>query len=200
MRVLLPRIHAVLRAVHRTEAIYRPVKIDTILSAIKETGVIKEIFLIPSDLLTDVLQAKIIVKQLDGARIANIYYAKDAPKPEQRFAIAKETVHIFDEQNEKTVADKNLEKLLDDLCVNGSDLQTPEIVAENRARLGAIELLVPYEARMVLKGSWIAAKYDIKTIADAYGVPERVMRRAINDSYNEQIKAARKECGLPNIE
>ena len=200
MRVLLPRIENVLRNLHRPEAIYRPVKIDEILAAVRATGAIDAIELIPSDIDPDILQAKIIVKRIANKRIASIYFSKRAPKPDQRFAIAKETVHIFDAPDEKTTIDQDLERLLDDLCVDGaSGLETAQIAAEHRARLGAIELLVPFEARMVLKGSWMVIKNDTKTIADGYGVPERVMRRALNDSYNEQIRTAREQCGVKYI-
>ena len=198
MRALLTRVNNVLRAVHETTPVYRPVKIDTILAAVCQCGIVGKIDLIESDMDPQVLLAQLIQRKVDGISIAEIYYSKHADKPTQRVCIAKEVIHIFDVDDEKTTI-QSVERLLEDLTVDGLLFTNPQMKSEKRAIFGAIELLISYEARAVLRGSWVEARYDHKTLAAAFVVPETIMKLALSDGYHEEIEKIRAELDLKMI-
>lgn len=198
MRALLSRVNNVLRVVHGTSPVYRPVKIDTILAAVAECGIVGKINLIESDMDPQILLAQLVQKRVGGIAVADIYYSKHADKPTQRTCIAKEVIHVFDADDEKTTI-PSVERLLDDLTVDGRLFTSPQMKSERRAIFGAIELLVPYEARVVLRGSWVEARYDHKTLAAAFVVPESIMKLALSDGYHEEIEKIRKELDLKMI-
>lgn len=181
------------------QPVYMPVPIHSLLSAVQcvlaEEGY--QVEFIPSDLDPAILPGMLIAKKVADKQVAQIYYSKGLTPDEQRYVIAKEIVHLLDERSVMTAPDENLKKLLEDLTTPSLPAGASAAMdAEDNALYGAIELLFPFEARMVLKASLAAKRIDSKTIAKAYAVPDWVAELALSDSYHTWIVGIRRKEGI----
>lgn len=115
----------------------------------------------------------------------------------ERFAIAKELVHIIDDDNEKTPPTAARADLLERLVTN--DFTGKPMNAEFMAELGALELLAPYIVRKGCRGDRrdieAARTQDYSFFSALFSIPEAWAAVAFSDNYWNYIIESRRVSG-----
>ncbi|MEQ1648437.1 MAG: hypothetical protein ABL898_07620 [Hyphomicrobiaceae bacterium] len=183
---------------------------QTIADAIQTHEPINEIIRLPCDIDTEIIVGKYAeVISESGSRVGIIVHRKydendpfrDPLYPMIRFGIAKEMMHVFDSEQEKTrqhqVAVDLMESLLDKELWDG---KRPDYFADKRAIYGAIELLVRFEIRVVMANGLIVTQArstnDWSYVGKQFRVPDWVAAIAFNQHYIEYIKSHRESAKI----
>lgn len=125
---------------------------------------------------------------------------------EARYRQAKELVHCFDSETEKTAPGEAAQKLIDQL-VKGS-WEGPEAIADGVGEYWGIELLARYRHRRFLLGDGTAGVKNIhlamaeenknfSRLASQYGVPQHLLAHAFSPGYMAAMRELRISVGIP---
>jgi hypothetical protein len=212
MRVLLPKLREVIRAVNVAHPWDEQVAVSTVAKAICEQGVVHELVRIPAkiDLSRLVGQYSQHVSD-DGVKTGAILHKEfpindpfsDPDYPEIRFGLVKEMMHAFDSEEEKTKQHQAVVDLTEALLAKELlHSFSADHYADRRAVFGAIELLIRFELRALLLGGSLTLRQckssgDWTKVGQRFGVPHWVANIAFNERYNDYIRTLRDEARIP---
>ena len=112
----------------------------------------------------------------------------------ERFSLAKELIHVFDGDAERTRPEAVRAEILERIVVN--DFSGSAMNAEFFAELGALELLMPYYIRKAMKDSFFITKArvddDFSRVASQFCIPLVYASLAFGDKYWHYIQEFRK--------
>lgn len=174
-----------------------PIDVNDVLACLREQGNTDSIEFIGADLDPDILQGAIKIWHArstlygDPDRMVNIYYHRGHAKDWQRMICCKEILHLIDPAWAYTSEAEAINKLADEIGLP-PEMQDPfnEMPMTNVdrvAELRAAAILLPFEARAVMRPFYEAQKLSIEDIARQADIPRKyagiVMHPAWDDLY-----------------
>jgi Zn-dependent peptidase ImmA (M78 family) len=127
-----------------------------------------------------------------------IYIKKNIDDDAKRFVAVKELCHVVIDEKEdwSPEGEKTIETLLIEYVVNnGETAQTPS-QSEILAEIAAIELMYPYDLRILDAAKLANKETSLQKIANTHKMPEEIVSRSLSKWYQDMAKRLWDEVGF----
>ncbi|MCW3835450.1 hypothetical protein ACFQ1E_07085 [Sphingomonas canadensis] len=177
-----------------------PIDVNDVLAVLRDGGHDDDVEFIGADLDPDILQGAIKIWHDRGGvyggdpkRMVNIYYHRGHSKDWQRMICCKELFHTVDPAWAQTADPEAIDRLAEEIGLP-PEMQDPlkEGIETNLDRLAewrALAILMPLEARSVLKPYYDSKVLSLADIARQADIPTKYAGLVMHGSW-EQIYAA----------
>lgn len=180
-----------------SEKTFLPIKIDDIISYILRKGFVKRITLHKEDVDPAEVAGFLLMRRdptpysIDD--VADITYSSQLPSDWQRLVIAKELIHIVDKTTCRVSSRENVARLISDIVMPQSvqlELEriSPQTSSDKAGILMALMLLMPENARNLLKELYDKDKISLTEIADIAKVPTGFVQIVMLDIWPDVTK------------
>lgn len=175
-----------------------PVEIKDLISVLIDAGVQDEIYLRPVN--TDPGSLRGAIRQFRDHRgvygeplwITHIVYSKNSPLEWQRITCAKEIVHLFDKDIEKTDTIEEvmglIDKLVGPLTTENFGISDIQATVDRFAVYKCLPLLLPKAALTDAKLNVKRGELTVQEVAKAACMPEELVSIMISDEWDEIIR------------
>jgi hypothetical protein len=169
-----------------------PIKIDFLLELILERGYLRTVEIRKLEYRrTSLLGGVKVYGPLKPYQSADdsavIFIDATLPKDEERFVICKELCHpILDEIGFKVQSESDLHLLVEHFSAPQFGFMPS--VSEKVAEGCALEILFPYELRLLHRPKYLAGSITAHQLALRYEIPQRYIEIAMLDQYDKAVR------------
>ena len=171
-----------------------PVKIDSVLSFLRDRGLVQHVNFYEVDIDSNILWAQF--RAYDPYPYASeptyeIHYSKHLTDAQKRLACCKELLHVLDEEVTMASSQEEVETLVKEMTIPPHSGISPPTSNDHSGIIRALLILVPRDCLQLLKPAYDGGEISAEEVAAATGLPVEYARLTLQDFWRELVHRIR---------